>query len=250
MQAGTYAFTPIQYPGAMGTYPLRINKAGVIAGYFYDSGFGGHGFTYSNGTFTQIDGGSTCGSTFVTGINDSGVLSGYCFASQGGTLSFVDNNGVFTYYTLAGILDCYAEAINNRKVGVGWYLNNSTLGSFYAVNSKPVKRFSAPNAVATAAFGINNANVVVGNGIPNNAATQQGFMERGGAFTFYAYPGSYNTFFNGVNDSLQVAGDESKVARGHVTASVFQNGTFTDLLAPNASSSIAWGINNTGVVVG
>ena len=249
--AATYTFTTLQYPGALGTYPLSINKSGTIAGYFYDSGVGGHGFVYSGGAYTQIDAGGTCGSTFVTGINDAGVIAGYCFPSEGGTRSFVDNKGTFTYFTLPNILDSYTEAINNKTLSVGWlFTNANTVASFYAIDGKPVKAFTAPGSVATAAYGINNTGVVVGNGIPANGGTQEGFVLQNGVFTFSRYPNSYTTFFNGLNDLLQVAGDQAMVARGPVSAFLFQNGVFTDLQPPNAVGSVASGINNSGVVVG
>ena len=242
-QAATYTFTTLQYPGAQGTYPVSINKTGTVAGYYFDSGFSGHGFTYSNGTYTSIEAGSACYSTFVTGINDAGVLAGYCFANKGGTLNFVDRNGVFRFYSLTGILDSYTEAINNSNTTVGWLITNAnTISSFYAVSGAPKRTFAAPNALnATAAYGINNKGVIVGNGIP--VAYQEGFIEQNNVFTFYAYPGAYQTFFNGVNDQLQVVGDENKVARGPVTALLFENGTYTDIVVPDATGSVATGIN-------
>ena len=249
--AATYSYTTIQYPGAAGTYPLSVNNEGVIAGYFFDSGFGGHGFVYSGGTFTQVDAGGGCGSTFVTGINDSGVLAGYCFPSKGGVVSFIDTNRAFTFFKIPGILDTYTQAINNQNVSVGWYITNAnTIASFDAVDGKVGKEFTAPNSPGTSVYGINNSNVVVGSGIPGGGGAQQGFVAQRGSYTFTLYPNSYITSFNGVNDSLQIVGDESKVARGPVTAFELENGTFTDLIVPTATESVASGINNAGIIVG
>jgi uncharacterized membrane protein len=250
--APTYTITTLQYPGAAGTYPLSINKAGVIAGYYFDSSYSGHGFTYANGSYTQIEADGRCYSTFVTGINNAGVLSGYCFANAGGTLNFQDNNGTFTYFGLPGIFDSYNQKINNSNVSVGWYITNSnTIASFTATNGKLTHEFVASSAYnATAAFGINGKGAIVGNGILNNQGTQQGFIDINNSFKFYQYPGGYDTFFNGVNDGLLVVGDANTVARGPVTAFVFQNRVFTNLAVPNATASVAYAVNNHGTIVG
>ena len=137
------------------------------------------------------------------------MIAGYCFSSQGGVESFLDKNGVFTYFALPTILDTYTEGVNDKDLSVGWFFTNAnTVESFYAIHGKPAKVFAAPGSPATAAYGINNSSVVVGNGIPGSGGLQQGFVLKSGAYTFTSYPGAYETFFSGVNDSLQVAGDE------------------------------------------
>lgn len=249
--ATTYNYTTLQYPGALGTYPSSVNKGGVVVGSYLDSNYSGHGFTYTNGVFASVDAGSNCYETFVTGINDAGTLSGYCFANQGGTLDFVYSNGSFTFYGLPTVLDSYSSRINNAGVSVGWFFTNqNTVASFYKKPGKNPVEFTAPTAPnATAAYGINNQGTIVGNGI-NGTSLQEGFIDQKNVFTFYSHPGSYNTFFNGVNDSNQVVGDYSQVARGPVFAFLFENGTFTDLQITNATGSVAEGINDSGVIVG
>ncbi len=251
MYGATYTYTTIQYPGAIGTYPVSVNNEGEIAGYFFDSGYTAHGFTYAAGVFTQIDAGGNCYESFVTGVNDKGVLAGYCFATQGGTLNFIGTSGAFAFYKVPGVLDSYTEGINNYDLTVGWYItNNNDIASFVTQSGKHLKTFTAPNSPGTAVYGINNLGVAVGNGIPGTGGLQQGFTLTKGTYSFFYYPASYESFFNGVNDLTQVVGDYSLVARGPVLAFVFQGGTFTDLAVPNATSSVASGINNAGLVVG
>ena len=71
----------IDYPGAA-TVALGINNLGVVAGYFSNS-TGLHGFTYSNGTFTQIDRPNAPNGTAVNGINDRNDLVGVWYPSIG-----------------------------------------------------------------------------------------------------------------------------------------------------------------------
>ena len=52
------SFTTIDAPGASFTYPLGINNAGQISGWFptpYPHGLLYHGFLYNGGSFTTID---------------------------------------------------------------------------------------------------------------------------------------------------------------------------------------------------
>ena len=249
--AATYTYATIQYPGAIGTYPVSVNNEGEIAGYFFDSEYTAHGFTYTAGVFTKIDAGGNCYESFVTGVNDMGVLAGYCFATQGGTLNFVGKPGAFAFYKVPGVLDSYTEGINNYDLTVGWYVTNTNdIASFFTQSGKQLKTFTAPNSPGTAVYGINNVGVAVGNAIPGTGGLQRGFVLSKGTYTFFYYPASYESFFNGVNDSAQIVGDYSLVARGPVFAFVFQGGTYTDLTVPNATSSVANGINNEGLVVG
>jgi probable HAF family extracellular repeat protein len=59
------------FPSADGTYPGGINDAGSIAGTFFDSVGGIHGFTDISGVFTQVDVGGGAVSTSLTRIKDN-----------------------------------------------------------------------------------------------------------------------------------------------------------------------------------
>jgi hypothetical protein len=73
----SFTFTSFDYPGAIATQPLGINKAGTIVGYYVDASFVSHGFArLQNGTFIRIDyPGST--ETLLFGINDSNQVVGF-----------------------------------------------------------------------------------------------------------------------------------------------------------------------------
>jgi probable HAF family extracellular repeat protein len=49
------AFTTIDVPGAMLTFPLGINDRGHVVGMYRDANQVGHGFLYRDGAITMID---------------------------------------------------------------------------------------------------------------------------------------------------------------------------------------------------
>lgn len=127
---GQYTYTTIDAPGAApdqliggaygGTYPLAINNAGVIVGYYVDSTDGYHGFIYSGGTFTTIDYSGCVGTvgTELTGINNYGVIVGHCGIFNEG---FVDQNGTFTVINPAPALTSFSiNGINDAGQMVGF----------------------------------------------------------------------------------------------------------------------------------
>src|SRR5271154_6505749 len=69
-------YTPIIYPGSIGTIAHGINSLGQVVGQWEDSSGVTHGFIYSAGTYTSFDypGAST---TALYGINNAGDMVGY-----------------------------------------------------------------------------------------------------------------------------------------------------------------------------
>jgi probable HAF family extracellular repeat protein len=67
-QTSTNNFTKIDYPGATGTDVTRINDAGQIVGYYYDSSGNTHGFLLSGATETTPEFGSLVGIISICSI--------------------------------------------------------------------------------------------------------------------------------------------------------------------------------------
>ena len=76
------AFTPIDYPGAMGTFPTMVINLGLVVGAYVDSNSHYHGFLLKNGNFTTVD---YPGSTFTwfTGVNPRGEMVGFYMDATG-----------------------------------------------------------------------------------------------------------------------------------------------------------------------
>jgi uncharacterized membrane protein len=79
-------FTPIAVPGAVATFAIGINRAGVISGTYYTGTLSSpvsHGFFYNAGRVTNYDVPGATGTQF-TGINAHGAVTG-CYSDLAGT---------------------------------------------------------------------------------------------------------------------------------------------------------------------
>ena len=77
-----YAYTPINYPGATGTYAYGINNSGQIVGAYSDASGNAHGFLKVGTAYTPIDY-PRAFSKFPYGINDSGQIVGTYYGGGG-----------------------------------------------------------------------------------------------------------------------------------------------------------------------
>jgi probable HAF family extracellular repeat protein len=114
--------------GTTSTAALGINNAGQIVGSYSDSGLKGHGFLYTNGTYTALDDPSAnVVNTGASGINDLGQVVGLY-----NTLTNVDffQSFVFRYsggtYTtvIGGALSPNPTGINNAGDIIGTELSD------------------------------------------------------------------------------------------------------------------------------
>jgi probable HAF family extracellular repeat protein len=102
-------FTEINFPGAVSTSHLNINRQGQIVGIFFPDNQGaGHGFLLSDGIYTQIDSpgavapGPGITATGAYGINDRGQIVGSSYDARGLRHGFLLENGVFTPFDPPG----------------------------------------------------------------------------------------------------------------------------------------------------
>lgn len=68
-------FTPINYPGAVGTMPTMLITPSLVVGAFWD-GSNYHGFYYYNGAFQKVDHPGAY-FTWFSGVNPEGEMAGY-----------------------------------------------------------------------------------------------------------------------------------------------------------------------------
>jgi probable HAF family extracellular repeat protein len=76
------AYTSINPPGSIATYPAGINNSGVVVGTFVDAANRQHGFTYHGGVFRQIDHPNAAWTT-ADGINDKNEIVGTYESTNG-----------------------------------------------------------------------------------------------------------------------------------------------------------------------
>jgi probable HAF family extracellular repeat protein len=103
-----------------------------------------------------------------------------------------------------------------------------------------------PGAVYTQAYGINGAGDVVG-GYNDSSGNNHGFFLSGGVYTTIDDPDVPQNFAYGINDVGQIVGSNG------LSSFIYdlQTQTFTTVSFPSShSSTVAFAINNAGVVVG
>ena len=113
---------------AYDTYPLGINNAGEIVGYWNTARKGQwHGFHRSaNGKLTQIDAPNAGPLGTVTiGINDVGQTVGYYADAANHYHSFILAHGQYQYLDVPGAVHTFANSINNLGVIAGDYYDAS-----------------------------------------------------------------------------------------------------------------------------
>lgn len=112
-------FTPINYPGAVGTMPTMLITPSLVVGAFYD-GSNYHGFYYYDGVFTKVD---HPGATFTwfTGLNPAGEVIGFyqdgtgqhglMYSISTGTMVSVDVPVVGSYSTEVNGIDPQGDIV-------------------------------------------------------------------------------------------------------------------------------------------
>jgi probable HAF family extracellular repeat protein len=205
---------------------LGINNEGIIVGYF-GSGAAGHpnkGYALVP-PFAQHDFVNEnfpgAAQTQVTGLNDHGVTVGFWSAQN--TASMTNNN--FGFYRL-----------NGRFHNVNFPVNDNA--------SPPVNQL----------LGVNNNGIAVGF-YTNNGGVNRGYEYniRTHVFTRVEIPGrgiGPSLTAAAINDHGDVAGFYSKSSSQVDAFLKLRSGRFTTLAFPGAATTQAFGVNDSGQVVG
>jgi len=157
-----YQFTPINFPGAQETFPVRINENGQIVGVYIDDNSKQHGFLLSTGTYTAIDIPSA-NNTAAAGINNHSEIVGRFNQSSNPLPPWVGNQGWLLDDTgLSLIAARQASDINDAGEIVGTDVVSGQPSRLGFVKSGETFTQFQVGAAATQAFGINNSGHVVG----------------------------------------------------------------------------------------
>jgi predicted membrane protein len=238
-------------PGSTATYPLSMNEAGVVTGYYLDSAQATHGFVRdSDGNISTFNvPGSVL--TLPTSINTAGDIAGYYEITAGTPMGFLrDPNGNFTTFgnpapTVNGA-SFWAQPVALNVAGeiVGNFPNNTTASeAFVRTPTGEVETFSLSlgESYPTVVSGLNAGGAVVGYSSSQGLTLSQGFYwsgqgplpNFGGGFTPITVPDSTATFPTAINAEGTIAGCYNAAGTYYdfVRAA---DGTFTTLNLPGA----------------
>jgi len=171
VRAADGTITPIDAPGAQGTFANAINPAGTITGYYTDASFASHGFVRAtDGTITTFDG-PGAGTSFFQGtnpgtINPAGAIAGYYTDAGYISHGFVRAKGTVTSFDPPGSVNTIGFAFNNQvPVGInpageitGSYIDASFASHGFLRSAKgSFTSFDPPGSISTQPSSINQS---------------------------------------------------------------------------------------------
>jgi probable HAF family extracellular repeat protein len=193
-------------------------------------------------TFTNIDvPGHTL--TYVDGLNSNGDMVGWYADSDSGPYhAFVIKGGTMTLFDHPNSVSTVATGINDSGLIIGFAGDFYDAGFTYDGNNftqiQPAKRSR------TILYGINNAGEIVGGaGTPYDTIA---IDLKNGKFKTIKFPGGYNyAYATGINNFGEIVGwTDTK------DAFVYSGGKFTRIDVPGSTYNTAWGVNDSGIVIG
>jgi hypothetical protein len=164
--------------------------------------------------------------------------------------------GNFANLDVPGAMLTRPNDVNNLGVIVGRYDDQAgTHGFAYANGSFVTIEF--PGASVTVAIGVNDPGAVVGRFTKNGV--DHGFLLSQGAFLQIDFPGALSTQCHGINKQGQIVGrymnlENSANGKGgglaHEHGFLLDDGYFTSIDFPDADTTDAWKITDSGDIVG
>jgi len=256
--SGSSMHSLIGFPGVQRTIAKAINSSGQIAG-DADSGGVTHAFSYSNGVMQDL---GTLGGdvSYANGINDSGWVVGESrLLNLPIPRAFIYRNGAMEDLgTLAGS-DPYtfsiAYDVNNVGQAVGISDTSSGVWAHAFIWSNGVMNdLGTLGGNGSRAYGINDSGQVVGEA-QTAGGQNHAFSYSNGLMTDIGTLGGTASTAYGVNASGAIVGVSRKSNGGEV-GFIYQNGVMLDLntmfdaTSPATMLTGAFGISNTGYIVG
>jgi len=247
----TYTYLTVNYPGASDTLAYAINDKNEVVGYYTGDGCSqtSCGFTYLNGTFTNVE----CaleGATDLFDIsNNSEVVGSYSLI--GGVNGFIweGNSSCFPIVDPLGSAFTEAWGVNNSGTLVGYYIDGAGNFQGFQYVNQAYTTITCSGWTNTRAYGISDAGIITGDNASSPSGPFTGFASKGGKCLNIVYPNAVSTSAKGANKKGQISGwytDSSGVTHGFVkTGSVYQSIDY-----PGATGTLAFHLNDEGLITG
>jgi probable HAF family extracellular repeat protein len=274
-------YTRIAHPDAVYTQAFGINNRGQVVGEYLDQNGVFHGYRWKNGRFARFNGPRGTGAS-ITDINDRGDMVGAYPVDPGnpsaGLRGFLLRNGRYTTFSACGALFTVPFDINNRGQIAGTAFDDPALQQAYGFllargADGPATRIHIPGAASTSVYGLDDRGRLLGV-YENPVAARRAAGTSGGqpaAPRALARTGAQEgdemtvrtlTLRHGLAAAAAVAlaaivATSSTLAAGEPTSPspivgfVLDHGRFRTIEHPDAATTtLAFGINNRGQIVG
>jgi hypothetical protein len=241
--------------GATDTLVSSINDKDIITGTYVDSGGAKHGyFGTVAGSYTTFDY-KASGNTVPVGIDTAGDITGGYFTSSTDICASVPfertaKGKISVIKKGTKSLSGLAWGMNTKGEFVGYYCDDT--GFVLGYKGKAGKYQSAVTIsgtqLATAPSAINAAETIAGWSVDFSGASK-GFILKGGVTSFVSYPSATQTQLIGLNDAGLATGvwtDTRNIQ--HAFMYDTKKSKFTSIEPNGATTSIAGGVNNDGVI--
>jgi probable HAF family extracellular repeat protein len=253
-------FTSFDAPNAVNTRARAINSEGDVVGWFRDTSSQIHGFLRTaDGTSRVIDVPVT-GATVTQplGINDRGDIVGTYTGSDGARHGFLmSHTGEFSSFDPLNSTDTVARSVNDSGDIAGFF--NFFLHGYLLSGDGSPTQIDVPFAgvTDTQVYSVNNRGEVAGSF--DDAVGGHGFVrtkdgDYGTAIDFPGAQGATQLFGNNSRGDVVGCYGDSRGVHAWMRSSA---GDFTSFDNPEAQqpgvlpkSTIAWGINSEGDIVG
>jgi probable HAF family extracellular repeat protein len=181
-----------------------INSSGTVVGYTELSPTSG--FTYSGGTFTDLNVPGADG-TYAWGINDAGTVAGYYFNSSG-FFGYTYAGGTYTSFSVPGAAITAAYDINNAGHMAGQYqMTYAGPIQSFLFNGTNYVDIAVPGASMTQAWGLNDLDQVVGVFMLAEGGDLHNFLYDGTDYLTFDLTDERFSFAYGVNNAGLIVGN-------------------------------------------
>lgn len=250
-----FDYYTISVPGSNQTDIYGINDFGAVVGeYTTDNNRVSRGFMKAGGKVTNIAY-PGAQATVCYGINNSEEVVGQYTDTDGFSHAFLYQNGTYTNVDPPGAQEAGATGINNLGQIVGTYVSYPNTSGFL-FDGTTYQTLSVPGANGSSAEGINDNGQVTLQWTSNNVNIQSSVYD-GTNYTQIVIEGTQDVYAYGINKQGAIAllwlDDGSLLYSAGLrvqTRQGYKYPSIEDPLQTNADSTRAYGISNTGLVVG
>ena len=241
--AALYFVTDLGTLGGLTSVANGINNKGQVVGSADTTNGSGHAFLYDSGHMTDLGtlGGSTSG---ASAINDNGQIVGAAYSASGANHAFLYGGiGMVDLGTMGGSWSI-ARGINNYGQVVG-YANIGGYGHGFLYSGGIMTDLNTLTGVSCNGYAINDKAQLAGNAFPSGSHYGSAFLYSGGSLTYLG--NYYGSIATAINNKGQVVVNPNGTT-SH--ALLYDRGRTIDLGTLWSSFSDAYGINDSGQVVG